>query len=358
MADFTPTGTHPTPTSPQCFLPDFCANRTVFLVIVIAELLSLVLVLSSAHRIQDFWLDLALVSLFIQWIALGAAAALCYSARWINKFNILLATLSAYAITQLVTLLFSLLALWMIGGSAFGFGQNSSELFSFVLRNLTVSSIVSLAALRYFYVQQQWKRNLEAESRARLLALQSRIRPHFLFNSMNTIISLIRTQPEQAEQAVLDLADLFRSSLEQKEKISLAEELEITRRYLRIEALRLGERLQVAWRLDGHLPLTAPIPALILQPLVENAVYHGIQTRPEGGCVTIQIEVRDHTLRVVVSNPLPGTETAERRNGNRIAQANIRERLTLAYGRPDAMNIREIGGQYTVSFTIPLEAGR
>jgi len=336
------------------FLPDFCANHAVFLVVLIAELLAFVLVLYSAEDRYGFWVELALTSFFIQWVALGSVTVLCYGGRWIMRLSTPLATLTAYGLTQLITLLFSILALWVMGNHdllAYRFNQSAT----FVLRNLVISSIISLVVLRYFYVQQQWKQNLEAEARARLLALQARIRPNFLFNSMNTIVSLIRNQPEQAEQALLDLADLLRSALEQKERISLGEELDITRRYLSIEALRLGERLRLDWQLDNDLPLDMPIPALILQPLVENAIYHGIQPRTEGGCVGIHITVQGRTVGFAVTNPLPAGGT-ERRQGNRIAQDNIRQRLMLAYGEELVMQIEETADSYRVSFAIPREA--
>jgi two-component system sensor histidine kinase AlgZ len=352
-------GTPAVPQYSQRFLPDFCANRAVFLVVLIAELLAFVLVLSDAQEFREFWLDLALLSLFIQWTALGSAAVLCFSGRWLTRLNRLWATLVTYGLTQLVTLLCSALAVWIIASHGVGFALiNGLETIPFVVRSLAISSIVSLVALRYFYVQQQWKRNVEAEAQARLLALQTRIRPHFLFNSLNTIVSLIRAHPDQAEQAIVDLAGLFRSTLEQKEKISLEDELEITRRYLRMEALRLGERLQVDWQLEDDLPLKMPIPALILQPLVENAIYHGIQPRIDGGRVTIQINTRGKAVQFIVSNPLPTTGPTERQEGNHVAQDNIRQRLALAYGKEVAMEIKASDGNYSVSFAIPQESRR
>jgi two-component system sensor histidine kinase AlgZ len=232
----------------------------------------------------------------------------------------------------------------------------SREPFSFILRNLAISSIISLVALRYFYVQHQWKKNIQAEARARLQALQARIHPHFLFNSLNTIASLIPHLPAQAEQATLDLAELFRFSLEQKDKIRLEEELNITRRYLAMESLRLGERLQVTWQLDTGLPMDELIPALILQPLVENAVYHGIQPLTTGGRVTISVATREDTLLFSVTNPRPSSRTAISRNGYRIAQDNIRQRLALAYGTQSALKVREAADHYSVSFAIPRKA--
>ncbi|MCC8998933.1 MAG: histidine kinase, partial [Candidatus Contendobacter sp.] len=195
-----------------------------------------------------------------------------------------------------------------------------------------------------------------AEARARLRALQARIHPHFLFNTLNTIASLIPGQPDRAEQAVLDLADLLRSALAHREPIALHQELELTRRYLAIERLRLGDRLRVDWRLDPDLPLDLPIPALLLQPLVENAIQHGIQCLPEGGILIIQIEKHAAALRITVINPQPRDSGERPRAGQRIAQDNIRQRLQLAYATPDPLAITETPDHYQVSFTIPLIA--
>src|SRR5690606_31316183 len=151
----------------------------------------------------------------------------------------------------------------------------------FVLRSLGVAGIVAAVALRYLYMQHEWKRRLESESAARIEALQARIRPHFLFNSLNTIAAMIEAAPKAAEAAVEDLADLFRAALAANSRlVPLCDELALARGYLALEHLRLGERLQVEWDVDT-LPVDALVPPLTLQPLLENAVYHGIEPRVE-----------------------------------------------------------------------------
>ena len=227
---------------PESFLPNFCSNGVVFLVILIAELLAFVLTFAATESLQEFWLQLGPISLFIQWVALGAVAALCCFRVWIVTLSTPAATAAAYGLIQLVTLTFSLLTLQAADMIGLKFATDDWWQPHFVLRNLAISSIVSLVAFRYFYIQHQWKQNLEAEARARFQALQARIRPHFLFNSMNTIASLTRSQPEQAEEAILDLADLFRYTLEQPEKIRLQEELETTRRYSTHRNITFGRK--------------------------------------------------------------------------------------------------------------------
>jgi len=334
-------------------LPGFCANQAVLVMILLAELFAVVLALWGINDSDQFWNDVAIISLFVQWVVLGSAAILCFCKRWLDQLGTLAATLAVLGLTLLITLLFSLAGWWFLESYA-SYLHNPLPLKFILIRNLAISGIITLIALRYFYVQHHWKRNVEAEARARLQALQARIHPHFLFNALNTIASLIHSQPDRAEQAVLDLADMLRSALAFRERITLAAELELTRRYLAIESLRLGERLQVAWQLAANLPLELPIPALLLQPLVENAIHHGIQQLPEGGILTIQIERYPNTLRVTVANPRP-PDGVTARFGQGIAQQNIRQRLQLAYNTANPLEITETPEHYQIAFALPLE---
>ncbi|MCP5425166.1 MAG: histidine kinase [Gammaproteobacteria bacterium] len=338
---------------PQSFLPDLCTNHAVFTLVLIAELLAVVLVLAGVPSTQQFWVDLGLVSLFIQITVLCTAAILCGLRSRFARLPVQTVTLIAYGLTQLLTLLCYLSALRLYEFDSFKTILDDPSTRLTALRNFAISSIVSLAALRYFYVQHQWQRNVRAELQTRLQALRARIRPHFLFNSLNTIAGLIGEQPDQAEQAVVDLAGLFRSSLEEKDTVSLAEELDITRHYLRLEGLRLGERLRVDWHLPSDLPLNRPIPALSLQPLVENAVYHGIEPLTEGGVVAIRIERQGDALWFEITNPCSPTRTRRHEQGNRMAQDNIRQRLQLAYGQSGLFTIQQTDDRYQVRCCIP-----
>lgn len=343
------------PAALSSFLPDFCRPRAVFLLMLNTELLALVLAFAPGQPLADFWVNLTITSFVTQWIALVSAAGLCYLSPRLARLPPPLIALTVYGLTQITTLIITLITVWPVVGRAMDrFGV--AEYAIYLGRNLAISSIVTLLALRYFYVQHQWQQNVQAEARARLRALQARIHPHFLFNTLNTIAGLIPVQPDCAEQAVLDLADLLRSALAHRESITLYEELELTRRYLAIERLRLGDRLRVDWRLDPDLPLDLPIPALLLQPLVENAIRHGIQHLPEGGTLTIQIEKRAAALRITVVNPQPDDSGEHPGAGQRIAQDNIRQRLQLAYQTPVPLAITEASDRYQVSFILPLTA--
>ena len=337
--------------SRACFLPNFCSPRAVFLVVLIAELLACVLALVSATHTGDLWGDLGLISLFVQWVALGTAGTLCVTRRCLSLANPRVAATVAYLATLGMALAVSLLTLAVedLAGPQ-GFTSELSPLL-FVLRNLGITAIVAAVVFRYFYMQHQWMQNVEAEARARVQALTARIRPHFLFNSMNTIASLTRTNPDQAEEAVHDLADMFRATLDKRERIGLEEELEITHRYLNIEHQRLGDRLTIDWQVADDLPGNLNVPALIIQPLVENAIYHGIEPLTGGGTVTIAVEASADHLSVRVTNPI-GKETRKSK-GNRMAQDNIRQRLALAYGDDSELRIEQTEDTYTVWFTIP-----
>jgi two-component system sensor histidine kinase AlgZ len=172
---------------------------------------------------------------------------------------------------------------------------------------------------------------------------------------MNTIASLIRRNPALAEEVVEDLSDLFRASLQDSQRPStLGDEMELCRRYLRIEQQRLGSRLNAVWQLD-NLPLGTPLPALSIQPLLENAIYHGIEPVPGGGTITILGSLAQEGIRIVIKNPLSQTNSkSPARSGNRIAQDNVRQRLGSFFSQDDLLEVSQDEHSYRVSVTIPL----
>jgi len=339
------------------YLPDFCASRAALAIVLIVELTAVVLALArqGASQSSDFWGDLARTSLFLLWVGLICAALLCWTRRPLARLTV--ARGSAAVLTFLLAAIAAIsAAAYFLGRSELTLGAGAtaffpSALWPFVLRNMAIGFVVIAVALRYFYVTHQWRRNIEMRATARVHALQARIRPHFLFNSMNTIASLTRSDAVLAEQAVQDLADLFRASLsDQHQTITLEEELEVARTYQRIEELRLGPRLQVRWDVD-RLPLDARVPGLLLQPLIENAIYHGIEPRPEGGTVSIVGELAGELITIVVRNPIAARESE--REGNRVALANIRERLALLYGELALVKSGRFDEEYIVTLRFP-----
>lgn len=338
------------------YLPDFCSGRMVLAIVLIAELVAIIVALSQFTTGQDFWLTLARASLFLLWAALGASALLCAARAPLARLDTLRASLLAVGIIIGTVALVSLMALYL--GHRFAGVTSGGPLLPadgriFVLRNISISIIASALVMRYFYVAHQWRRNVQLEALSRISALQARIRPHFLFNSMNTIAALTRSDPALAEQAVEDLADLFRSSLaDASVKIRLKEELEMTRIYQRIEQLRLGDRLTVIWDIDS-LPMRALVPGLCIQPLLENAIYHGIENLPHGGTITVSGRDYGKGFDIDIRNPLPPDNRKTRGHGNQIALQNIRQRLELAYDRPAKINAGEENGEYRVTLWIP-----
>jgi two-component system sensor histidine kinase AlgZ len=212
--------------------------------------------------------------------------------------------------------------------------------------------------LRYFYVLAQWQARLAAVTRAQVDALQARIRPHFLFNSMNTVAALIRVDPDAAERTVEDLSELFRAALGQhnNDDGTLGDELALVERYLAIEQLRLGDRLRVQRDLAA-LPANFPLPRLLLQPLVENAVRHGIQPLVGGGEVILRGAVEAKMLRIDIINPLPAT-AAEPGNGHGLD--NVRQRVAYRYGLLARVEAGAQGGgdgeRFIVTLYLPLPA--
>lgn len=333
-------------------LPDFCDNRVVLILMLVAEASAIVLTLSREHQFEGWLLYLANSSLFIQTIALTDAVILCYSTRWIRRVPVVPRMVLLYLVLQLVTAGATLAAHTLVGGGEFGW-QPGGDLGAAMLRNVGISAIITGVMLRYFYVRHQHALREQAEERMRIEALQARIRPHFLFNSLNTIASLIHRRPDEAEEAVLDLAELFRSTFGKKSRITLAEELDIVRRYLAMEQLRLGGRLQVLWDIPPALD-DIELPALVVQPLAENAIYHGIEPLAEGGSVRISARREVDTVHIQVSNPRPGGTRPAHARGNRVAMDNIRQRLTLAYGRAAALKVEETPAEYCVTLILPV----
>ena len=336
--------------SRQLYLPNFCAASTVLVIVVICELTALLLALARNSAALGFWSDLGLTSMFLLWIALCGAGLLCLLRNYLSRQSV--------AVSAALVLAIILALVTLVSGVAYYFGSSAlfpDEHWIFLARNAGITFVVTALALRYFYVTHEWRHNVELQAKARVHALQARIRPHFLFNSMNTIAALTRSNPARAEEAVQDLADLFRANLNEKNnQISLAEEIDVARTYQRMEQLRLGERLHVEWKIDS-LPTDALVPGLTLQPLLENAIYHGIEPRPDGGMVTVTGEFNKDMITIVVKNPVPAANLTMR-DGNRLALANIKERLDLMYGERATVKAGRFDDQYIVTLRFPFTA--
>ena len=332
----------------EWFLPDFCDPRSVFIAILLAELMVLVYTLASGGLPRFNWERLALSSWFVQWIVLLSIAILCLLRNPFSRLGMPLASSASVLLVLVVTAASSYLAL-----GAYPQLIPPGEGMWWLLRNLLVAAVLTGVVLRYFYLQQQLRVQEKLELQARLDSLRVRIRPHFLFNTLNSIASLIASRPEEAEQAVEDLAELFRASLqENRREMTVADELDVCETYLGIEQLRLGDRLRVDWQVDPAVRQEL-MPSLVLQPLVENSIYHGVSQIAEGGVISIAVGLEGGTVRVTVDNPVPAQ--AVRSEGHHMALDNVSQRLQALYGAAGRLHAEHRGDSFHVELSYPRE---
>ena len=333
----------------RAYLPDFCDKEVFLRALLVIELIAIAFALVS-YQSGSFYVHIALISVFMLWVGLFVSAALCVIKRsgWLR--TVVSTTAYTIGVTLLVTILVTLLAYYL--SSNIQINYQTQELAYFLLRNSAISVILVGLALRYFYLEFEAKLVLEVQAQARLQALQARIRPHFLFNSMNTIASLTHDEPDLAERSIENLSDLFRASLAAEDSVSLQQELELTRSYIDLESLRLGERLRVNWQIPTPLPKIY-LPALTLQPLVENAIYHGVEPIYEGGVIDISVITRDGFIQITIENPVLEDRSMQHREGNQMAVDNIRERLHIAFGGAATMQLSEVDERFSVTVKLP-----
>lgn len=338
--------------TPRGFLPDFCAIPLVLGVLLTAELLAIVLMLASIGPGPGFWGPLGLLSLYVQIIALTGATLLCLLRPLLARLDSRLTALICWVVLLVVTAGVN----W---GTYLSMPENGAGLLpaeglpGLMDRSLGICAIVVALLLHYLYLHHLWRQQVEAEANARFQELQARIRPHFLFNSINTIANLTHKDPQLAEVLLQDLADLFRAAMGNQREATLSDELELVRHYLRIEGQRLGERLHVEWDLE-ELPGDAALPQLTLQPLVENAVYHGIQPAREPGLIRITGRYRRGRVNLSVRNSLPAqTDRPPPTQGNRMALDNVRQRLTAMYPEVGRVIEARVEGDFQVRLVIP-----
>ena len=331
-------------------LPEFCRSGTVLRIIILAQALAILLALVPGVT-SEFWSRLGLISLFVHWVTLPLLSMLCLFQRYWRQF-------SPSALAWFFLLLLLLISL-VVGTFAYQFLQTvgwpgAADYHRFLLQVLLMSLLLGVIGIQLgtLYVQQRLR--LDAQARAELDALQARIRPHFLFNSLNTAAELTQSQPDLAEQALLDLASLFRAALHSDTAVTLAEDLLLARRYLALEQLRLQQRLQLEWLVPAHLP-ELKIPCLTLQPLLENAVRHGIETRSEPGLIRLELTVGAGAISLQIENPRG--DVLPHSGGNGIALSNIRRRLELMYGDQARLVAVMSSDSYALKLTLPLPKG-
>lgn len=316
---------------PAQLIPDFCRGRTILILAFSMEMIAIVFTLASSARGDDALFRLALLSLYLQWVGLCSAATLCWSRRWLGVARPSTVFFLAWSLLVLVSVAISAVAYEVCSAVPVLPNFPDETRRDFILRSAVIDAIVSLLLLRYFWLRQQWRGQVQAEGESRYQALNARIQPHFLFNSLNSIAALISTRPREAEALVVDLSDLFRASMKKHaQRVPLSEEMQLVQAYLHIEQARMGARMRVEWDVPEDL-LGWRVPMLVIQPLVENAVHHGISKLRDTGTLHIRAREVEGHLVVEVENPVP-PEDSERKTGNHIAVDNIAQRLQLIYG--------------------------
>ena len=337
----------------QAYLPDFCAAGTVLVVVLIAELVAIVLALAAFDTPEQFLSDLWKISFFVLWFAVIGSALMCLLREKLEGAGETRAFVLSFVILLVVCFLLAELAWQLTQRFDYLYLIEDSHA-GFVFRSFSTGTIVIALAMRYLYVSSEWRRSIVLEAQARISALQALIRPHFLFNTLNTIASLARTDPRQAEEAVEDLSDLMRANLgSSKERTSLKQELEIAAIYQRIEKLRLGDRLKIRWDVDD-LPMRALIPSFTIQPLLENAIYHGIELLQDGGEVVVTGKRDGDYLTIHMTNPV-APNANRKKDANKMAMSNIRQRFELAYGGRATVDVDDQDESFSVFLRFPAD---
>jgi len=302
------------------FIPDLCRGQGLLGIFVIAALSALLMALVN-NGIGDFdFLWLGKITLFVCWIALISALFLCAARTYLTRLSLPHAALINYLLVLLAAALCAVAAEYWNKYSVGGIWQIDPLS---ILNTVLIAAIPAGVILRLYYLQQRLYQQQSAGLEARLAALQATIRPHFIFNSMNSLATLIRIDADKAEKTVENLCDLFRYALKDSASVTLQEEVDACQGYLEIEKLRLDERLEYSWDIKIDLN-TVRVPPLILQPLIENAVFHGVQPAIQGGSIYIIIYRCGAWLTIDLINSLP------RPGNNKVALSGITSGHQLA----------------------------
>ncbi len=318
-------------------LPDLCNLGVTLRVLLSVNGLALLAVLVRNAALTGLAARIVDLAMWVEPILIASLLTICASRQWLDRMPYRWALLLAVTVAAAIA--------WCFDGVLRQLLDTAVNPWQAMLW----AALTTAGVLQWLALSQQAREPALAE--ARLMALTSRIRPHFLFNSLNAILGVIRADPRRAEAALEQLAELFRALMQDpRDLVLLSDEIELSRHYLELERLRLGDRLKVTWDVTS-CPPDALMPSLMLQPLLENAVYHGIEPAEDPGAISIHLARMDKQVRIELINPLqPGHVHAK---GNQMALANIRERLMLLYDI-EASLVTEVGeNRYTVRITIP-----
>lgn len=312
-------------------LPDFCNLGVLLRILLGVEGLVWLSAWLQTLYLRDTWRLFVADAMVVQTALMLSLFCLCLLYRPLSRLPYLAGALASTAVAVLMTDLVM---------------HAMSRLFAdrhLLMSGRDLINIVGMCGMVLAYFNLRGRALSPALTEARLQALQARIRPHFLFNSLNAVLSLVRSEPRRAERALENLADLFRVVMADNRNLSpLTDEIELCRQYLELEALRLGDRLRVVWHVD-KMPGQAMVPPLMLQPLLENAVYHGIEPATQAGEININIYQSDGQLHMIIRNPYQ--RDGCHHGGNKMALNNIKNRLMLHFDVEASLRT-QIGDQY------------
>ena len=317
--------------------------------IVASNVLAMVLALAEARSWQALETARVLQYIcFINWVILSFSALVDYFQEFFAKFSQKMALILGFILLQLVVL-FTTCAVNIIQYWASPLTDFSEQvLFQGVGLHLSYGILLGAFCMRYLYMREQWLKQQYSELNARIQAMQARIHPHFLFNSLNSVVSLISIDPDKAENMLINLSRLFRASFQELKLVSLAEEIDLCQQYLSIEKMRLGERLKVEWNIQAtSLELKrVTIPLLTLQPLLENSIFHGVEKILQPSTISVLVEILQNQVSIVITNPY-SDDTIKSKKGNGIAIENVKQRLKAYYGQTVKFQIYGGASLYT-----------
>ena len=336
----------------EFFIPEMCSAENFLVVIVGTELMAIMFILLHVEPLLPRLVRLGQYSLYMQLIAMLSSATLCCGRRWLSGLRTLPAMLISLAVTPAIAGLVAVATWWLLTENELYEAVIGVPLHSLLWHSVFIAFIISAMCLRYIYAVQQWRRRMVHANEARFQALRAKLRPHFLFNTMNTISAMLHDNPQRSEQAITDLCSLLRSALNADENSSLGDELRLCHSYLDLEGLRLGPRLRLEWQIES-LPKDAWLPAMSLQPLLENAVYHGIETLVDGGTVSVRGHHEDGRVHIEIRNDTGGHKPERKLQGHHQGQLITQARLRHAFSSGLEFSSEQLDQHYLVRISFP-----
>lgn len=326
-------------------VPDFKRNTTQLMSVLIAQVCALIIALLTFEG--SFFVELGLVSTYCLWFTIVFASGLVASSALIKLP-------SSFFLAQSVIFAVFLIAFLITESAAqFFYSTTSKKAWDWdrFFKHLAIAIILNFVLVRLFVLNAVMQSRSRSQSEIKLLALQSRIQPHFLFNSLNAIGELVHVDSALAEEAIQSLASLFRASLQGRDNIhSLKDELKLCDSYIELESLRFGDKLNISINQSVQRPDLWQCPKLLIQPIIENVVTHGTQ---DDGSVIAELDLRETEkyLSIKVSNLVP--KTSKKTRGNGIAIKSIKETLFVLYDDDFNFSSKANGDRYEVIVRMP-----